>query len=73
LHGFFLRQTQTVDSSCWQQHLLLTEFSVSVEEIRLRLHREGLLSETIGRAMFDDLFFFEIPTLQLSGQSAFEQ
>jgi hypothetical protein len=63
---FFSQKTDASTTACWQQHLFFVERSADVEEFRLRLQREGLSTETVGRAMFEDLFFFEMPSIEKS-------
>lgn len=60
---FFRQTTGESKSSCWQQHLYFVEPSASAE-VCLRLQRQGLSGENMGRAMFEDLFFFEIQPLK---------
>jgi len=47
---------------CWAQHTRVVWIPSGAEEFGLRLQRLGGDSDTLGRAMFDDLFFFELPS-----------
>lgn len=61
---FFSQKTQPANASCWQQHVSLVEPSADVTEFRLRLQREGTSTSPVGRAMFDDVFFFQLPAFE---------
>jgi hypothetical protein len=53
--------------ACWRQQAKVVYLAEESGEFRLRLDRRGGPEELLGRAMFDDMFFFEIPDFEVAG------
>jgi hypothetical protein len=53
--------------TCWRQQAKVVYIAEESGEFRLRLDRRGGSEKQLGRAMFDDMFFFEIPAFEVAG------
>lgn len=59
---FFEEKMEDIEASCWQKHTAVFVPSQNVLELSLRLHAgNSEFDHGVGSAMFDDVFFFELP------------